>query len=119
MSRKLGKRRSLEVRFNYGTGQPITKAIAAYSAGLDLGPDFLVPGRRHNYRIPDYHRLDVAYRLRYEFKRWTFSPFLEIINITGVKNILTQEYDTNYNPAKVNETGQLPFLPTIGFTAEF
>jgi hypothetical protein len=118
-SRKVRKRGSLEMRFNYGTGQPITKAVGAYTPGLDLPPIFFVPGKRNNYRVPPYHRLDIAYRLRYEYKHWTLSPFIEIINLYNNKNVLTLDYDVSTNPAKISETGQLPFLPSIGVTAEF
>lgn len=118
-SRKVRKHGNLEVRFNYGTGQPITKAAAAYSPGLDLPPQFYVPGKKNDFRIPNYYRLDLAYRLRYQFSRWTFSPFIEIINVTNHKNILSLSYDLTTNPATEERMGQLPILPTIGFTAEF
>jgi len=118
-SRKVRKHGSLEVRFNYGTGQPITKAVAAYSPGLDLPPQFYVPGEKNGFRIPNYYRLDLAYRLRYQFSRRTFSPFIEIINVTNHKNVLMLNYDLTTNPATEERMGQLPILPTIGFTAEF
>ena len=118
-SRKVRKRGSLEVRFNYGTGQPITSTVGVYSPGLDLPPQFFVPGRKNNFRIPNYYRLDIAYRLRYEYSKWTFSPFIEILNVTNHKNVLTVDYDLTTNPATHEEMGQLPILPTIGFTAEF
>jgi hypothetical protein len=118
-SRKVRKHGSLEVRFNYGTGQPITKAVAAYTPGLDLPPQFYVPGKKNNFRIPNYYRLDLAYRLRYEYKKWTFSPFVEVINVTNHKNVLMLNYDLTTNPATEERIGQLPILPSIGFTAEF
>ncbi|MBU1707132.1 TonB-dependent receptor [bacterium] len=119
VSRKVRKRGSLEVRFNYGTGQPITAPVGFYSPGLDLPPQFFVPGRRNNFRIPNYYRLDIAYRLRYEYSKWTFSPFIEILNVTNHKNVLTMDYDLSWNPPMREEVDQLPILPTIGFTAEF
>ena len=119
VSRKVRKRGSLEFRFNYGTGQPITATVGVYSPGLDLPPQFFVPGRKNNFRIPNYYRLDIAYRLRYEYSKWTFSPFIEILNVTNHKNVLTVDYDLSTNPATREEMGQLPILPTIGFTAEF
>jgi hypothetical protein len=119
VSRKVRKRGTLEVRFSYGSGTPTTRGEGVYSPGLGLPPQFLVPGEHNGYRVPAYHRLDVAYRLRYEYKHWTFSPFVEVINVYNRKNVLTYSYDLGYNPIRVNETGQLPILPSIGFTAEF
>jgi len=118
-SRKVGKRGSFEVRMQYNSGHPITRASGFYSIGFDMPPHFFVPGAKNGYRVPAYHRLDVAYRLRYEFKRWTFSPYIEVINVYDRKNVLTYEYDLSHNPPQLDYTSQLPILPSIGFTAEF
>ncbi|MBI5058262.1 TonB-dependent receptor [candidate division KSB1 bacterium] len=119
VSKKIRKRGSLEARFNYGSGNPVTRAEGIYSPGIGLPPYFFDPGDKNGYRLPAYNRLDVAYRLRYEGKRWTFSPYIEITNLYNQKNILTFAYELGPNPVKINETGQIPFLPSIGFTAEF
>lgn len=119
VSRTIGKYSTIEIRFNYGTGQPITESVGAYTAGLDLPPQFFVPGRKNGYRIPSYLRLDVAYRARIEYDKWTLSPFVEILNLTDHENVLSSEYDLSTNPPTREEVGQLPFLPSIGFTVEF
>ncbi len=119
VSRKVRKRGSLEVRFGYSSGTAVTRGEGVYTPGIGLPPQYLAPGDHHGYRVPAYHRLDVAYRLRYEYKHWKLSPFLEIINVYNQKNVLTYSYELGYNPIRVNKTGQLPFLPSIGFTAEF
>jgi hypothetical protein len=118
-SRKVRKRGNLELRFAYSSGTPTTRAEGLYSFGLGVPPQFFDSDYHNGYRVEPYHRLDVAYRLRYEYKRWTFSPFFEIVNIYNQKNVLTKSYELGYNPIKVSDTHQLPFLPSIGFTAEF
>ena len=119
VSRKIRTHGTLELRFNYGTGQPITKAIGAYSPGIGLPGQGFESGNTNNFRLPPYQRLDVAYRLRYEYKHWTFAPYFEIINVLNHKNVLTLDYNLADNPPAVNKTMQLPFLPSLGFTAEF
>lgn len=119
VSRKVRTHGTLEVRFNYGTGQPITKAIGVFSPGIGLPGQGFELGSHNNFRLPSYQRLDVAYRLRYEYKHWTFAPYFEIINILNHKNVLTLDYNLTDNPPAVNETTQLPFLPSFGFMAEF
>jgi hypothetical protein len=119
LSRKMTKRGTLEVRFTYGTGQPITKANGVYSPGMDLPGQTLDPGKKNNYRIPDYHRLDIAYRLKYDYKHWKLSPYFEIINVYNQKNTLSLDYDVKTNPMTVSKTTQLPFLPSIGVNVEF
>lgn len=118
-SRKVGRRGTLEARFSYSSGLPMTKANGRYEIGLDYPSYFLSPGRKNHFRLDSYHRLDLAYRLRYEYKHWTFSPYVEIINVYDHKNVLTYSYNFEKNPIAIEETGQLPFLPSIGFTAEF
>jgi hypothetical protein len=119
ISRKIRRRGTLELRMNYGSGQPRTVPLAAYSPGLNLPAHFFVPDRHNGHRLDPYYRVDIAYRLRYEYKHWTFSPYFEIINVTGAKNVLTETANFSTNPVSFDEVGQLPFLPSIGFTAEF
>jgi hypothetical protein len=119
LSRKIHKRGKLEVRLGYSTGKPQDHAVAAYSPGLDLPANFFERGRKNAYRVPDYFRLDAAYRLRYEFRTWTFAPYLEFVNLTGRKNRLAEQITVETNPPQTEWMNQLPFIPSIGFTAEF
>ncbi|MBU0690498.1 TonB-dependent receptor [bacterium] len=119
LSRKIRKRAKLEVRCSYSSGKPQDRPVAAYSPGLDLPGHFFERGRKNAYRVPDYFRLDVAYRLRYDFKRWSFSPYIEFINLTGRKNRLAEQISVETNPPTTDWINQLPFIPSIGFTAEF
>ena len=93
---------------------PLPKPSGAYSAGLDLPPYFLAHGKTNNFRVPAYHRLDIAYRLRYVSDQFTFCPYIELINVYNRKNILSYSYDFMTNPAKVDKNNQLPFLPSSG-----
>ena len=119
VSRKIGKRRTLEVRFSYGTGQPVTPAGGVYDSGFNLPVPVFAASERNSFRLPGYHRLDVAYRLRYVFKNWTFAPYLEVINVYNHKNPLSFSYDLKKNPISIEYAGQLPILPSLGFAAEF
>lgn len=119
LSRKIRKRAKLEVRCSYSSGKPQDRPVAAYSPGFDLPAHFFERGRKNAYRVPDYFRLDVAYRLRYDFKRWVFSPYFEIVNLTGHENRLAEQIKVDTNPPTTDWINQLPFIPSIGFTAEF
>lgn len=119
MSRKVRNRGSLEARFNYQSGLPYTKPEGAYSPGLGLPPHYFQPGRRNGERFDAYVRVDLAYRLKYEWNWCTFMPYIEIINALGRKNPLLLTPDLTTNPVGFDKVSQLPFLPTFGFTAEF
>jgi len=119
VSRKIRNRGSLETRINYQSGLPFTKASGVYSPGFDWPAHFFQQGPKYGERFSPYVRVDVAYRLKYDWHWCDFSPYIEIINVLGRKNAFLQELDLSTNPIGYNITGQLPFLPTFGFTAEF
>lgn len=72
--------------FNYSTGKPVTLPELKYEFD---GKQYIYYSDRNKYRLPDYHRLDIAIthdetlRLRRQWKgSWTFS----IINLYARKN---------------------------------
>ncbi len=52
---------NLSINFTYSTGRPTTAPVSAYSSGNILS--IPVYSERNQYRIPDFHRLDVAYTI--------------------------------------------------------
>jgi hypothetical protein len=82
----LTRRWRLAGTFNYSTGKPITLPELKYDFG---GRQYVYYSDRNKYRLPDYHRLDIAItydetlKLKQFWKgSWTFS----IINLYGQKN---------------------------------
>ena len=65
INRKVKKRASLSVNFTYSTGRPLTAPISNFT--VDNVRNIPIFSNRNEFRIPDYHRLDVAY---------TIGPFL-------------------------------------------
>lgn len=74
------RRNTLTINFNYSTGRPTTPPIGNFltQSGLVV-PIYSV---RNQYRVPDYHRLDIAYTLGKGYKRdkrvqtsWTLSIY--------------------------------------------
>ncbi len=87
------RRNTLTMNFNYSTGRPTTAPVGTYTS-----PDGLVIpaySRRNQLRIPDYHRLDIAYTVGKGYKKdkriqtsWTFSVY----NVYGRKNAFSVFY---------------------------
>lgn len=84
---QFNKRNSISFNFNYSTGRPTTAPVGVYRLpnGLSI-PDY---SQRNQLRIPDYHRLDVAYTIGQSLKKvkkfktsWTLSVY----NIYGRRN---------------------------------
>lgn len=57
---RLSPRISLSSNFNYSTGRPLTLPVGKYIFDGKIVPHF---EDRNLYRLPDYHRLDLALRL--------------------------------------------------------
>ena len=60
-SRKTGRITNLSINFTYSTGRPITGPIGNF--GIDNVLNVPIFSQRNQFRIPDYHRLDVAYTI--------------------------------------------------------
>ncbi|MEO1451219.1 MAG: TonB-dependent receptor, partial [Bacteroidota bacterium] len=76
---QLNKRHSVSATFTYSSGRPVSAPVGSYSIFNTIVPDF---SDRNQFRIPDYHRLDLSYTIdrnvitRSRFKgSWTFSIY--------------------------------------------
>lgn len=81
------QRNTLTLNFNYGRGRPTTAPIGNFRdiSGLTIP----IYSQRNQLRIPDYHRIDIAYTLGKGYNRtkkfktsWTIS----IYNVYGRRN---------------------------------
>jgi len=88
----LSERATLSATFVYNTGTPVTLASAGY---YQLG--YYIPhneaGGRNNFRIPDYHRLDVSVTLdpkkEKADRRWRGQWVFGVYNLYGRRNAFT------------------------------
>ncbi|WP_157494002.1 TonB-dependent receptor [Fulvivirga imtechensis] len=84
---KISRRFGISGNFTYSTGRPITVPVSKFNyEGI---PAVLNFSERNQFRIPDYHRLDLSITLKSGFKKqksidgeWVFSVY----NIYGRKN---------------------------------
>jgi hypothetical protein len=81
------RRFSLSSNYTYSTGRPITYPVSTYHIGDKLLVSY---SDRNKYRIPDYSRFDVSFRLggnlkshRIAHPNWTFSVY----NLFGRQNV--------------------------------
>src|SRR5690606_32938764 len=83
----LGERTVLSANFNYSTGRPITIPVSKFS--YDVYLSVLNYSRRNEYRIPDYHRLDLSITFKdrpRKNKRWMGEWVLSVFNVYGRDN---------------------------------
>ncbi|MEJ2503222.1 MAG: TonB-dependent receptor, partial [Gemmatimonadota bacterium] len=128
------------LRFNYGSGLPHTRPVAAYpvySYGIDEGtltpgvsegedgePDELdtavILGDRNAERYPGYHRLDLSFRRPFPTSWGRVTPFLDLLNVYNRRdNVLFYFYDYAASPPERSGVSMLPILPTLGVEVTF
>ncbi|MEM6966474.1 MAG: TonB-dependent receptor [Bacteroidota bacterium] len=79
--------------FTYQTGRPFTTANAIVTVNNIDVPVFL---ERNNSRLPDFHRLDISWRIHNittkKEKRWKGDWILTVYNVYGRKNAFNRYY---------------------------
>ncbi|MEO1022376.1 MAG: TonB-dependent receptor [Bacteroidota bacterium] len=123
-SYRLSKKWKATVSFNYATGQAYTEPLGRYQLQDPVwtGEDFdvLTTGRINASRLPDYHRLDIAFSRYATFfgmgsAEWQF----QIVNVYSRRNVWFYLFDFEDNPITRNEVNLLPILPTVSYTVNF
>ena len=106
------QRHTITVNFNYSTGRPATPPLGNYVT--DRGLAVPVFAERNQVRIPDYHRMDVAYTIGQGYKKtakvktsWTLSLY----NLYGRRNAFSVFYTPG--PFNIPEANQLAILGSV------
>ncbi len=106
------KRNTLTANFTYGTGRPVTAPVGSYR--VENGLSVPVYSDRNAVRIPDYHRLDLAYTLGKgynETKKIQTSWTISLYNVYARKNAFSVYY--TQAPDRSNVANRLAVLGTI------
>lgn len=118
----LNEKISLGANFVYATGQPITYPVARMETGKVIIPIY---SKRNEYRMPDYHRLDVSLNYVPQGKRklpwkgeWNFS----IYNVYAHKNAWAINFvgdKDNPGRTKAEMTYLFTFIPSVTYNIKF
>lgn len=122
-----GKKRNWEInaRWNYGSPFPTTPTQGYYpqinfdnnlnynytTSNATLG---YLPGDLNSKRLPDFHRLDIGIKYRYN---WTEKVIMEISG--GATNVYNRENIFYVNRFTFQRINQLPILPNLNITLSF
>jgi hypothetical protein len=97
----LTRRWMASATFNYSTGRPVTLPELKYEFN---GKQYIYYSDRNKYRLPDYHRLDIAFTHDENLKlkrSWKGSWTIAILNLYAQKN----PYSVFYKSTAGLETG--------------
>ena len=134
LSRGLGDRTEVGLRWNLGTGLPFTRPVGVFpflsphlTSGLleweeaeeGSAPLGVLVGARNGARYPLYHRLDISVRRRYEPGWGTVTPYLSVLNTYNRKNVLFYVFEYDGDPATRSGYSMFPALATFGAEVSF
>lgn len=115
---QLGGRTWASANFNYSTGRPITIPVSKFS--YDAYLSVLNYSERNDYRIPDYHRLDLSLTIKDKprsNKRFHGEWVISIFNVYSRKNTYSISF-TRYGAAsKLSVLGSI--FPSINYNFRF
>lgn len=115
------RRNTLTINFSYSTGRPTTPPVGNYK--IQNGLVIPIYSARNQYRIPDYHRLDVAYTIGKGYKRdkkiqtsWTLSVY----NVYARKNAFSVFFTQGaFRRVQANKLAILgSAIPSVTFNME-
>ena len=112
----------ISARWRYASGMPYTPEVyvtteqhreggAKWTAGA-----WEETGNINSARYPDYHRLDLEFSSRFNFRAWNLVILLSVQNIYNRKNIAYYQYNSDGTQENVY---QYALLPVLGIESEF
>ncbi len=114
------RRYSFSANYTWSTGRPITYPIATYRIGDKLLVHY---SDRNKYRIPDYSRLDLSFRINGNLRShkiahpaWTFSVY----NLMGRQNVYSIYFKQEGNIVKGYKLSVFGMaIPSVTFSFDF
>ncbi|MFA7082501.1 MAG: TonB-dependent receptor [Bacteroidales bacterium] len=127
ISYQVGLSRSWEIslRWNYGSGFAYTpnkggQELLDFQSGIDYnyiyanGTLQMLLGDYNSKRLPEYHRLDLSIKKRFEiFKSSILELNLSVTNVYNRNNLFYQDRITG------DRVDQLPIMPSLGLSLSF
>ncbi|MDD3667890.1 MAG: TonB-dependent receptor [Bacteroidales bacterium] len=126
LSYQLGLSRSWEIslRWNYGSGFPFTpnkggQELLDFQSGINYdylyanGTLQMILGDYNSKRLPEYHRLDLSIKKRFEIKHSILELNLSVTNLYNRNNLFYQDRISG------QRVDQLPIMPSFGINWSF
>jgi TonB family protein len=103
-------------RLRYTSGDPYTPFVNGIFNANNAGYE-CISGNPDTARAPGFFQADVRIDRRFVYNNWSFTPYLDIQNVTNRAN--PEALFPNYNCQGYSTLTGLPIFPTLGLRAEF
>jgi len=120
-SRTWGPDLIIGTTYSFGSGQPTAIPEMLYFNGDDLTIMYSYFDAK---RLPFYSRFDISFKAKWQFKKWSIEPYLQIINLFKHENVWTRSYQPSMNEdetltIKSDDSTMFPQIPFIGVNIEW
>ena len=118
LNHQLGLRTFLSANFKYSSGRPITIPVSKFS--YDVYLSVLNYSERNDYRIPDYHRLDLSLTIKDKprsNKRFRSEWVISLFNVYGRKNAYSVSFNRYGTASKLSVLGSV--FPSVNYNFSF
>lgn len=118
-SYNISKRVSASATWVYGSGSPATFPTGRFEYGNMLAP---VYSDRNDYRIPDYHRLDLGLTLKPKIKKnrkFDYSWVFSVYNAYNRHNTYSISFEEDNGETKAIKTYLFGIIPAVTFNFNF
>ncbi|MCD4818787.1 MAG: TonB-dependent receptor [Candidatus Cloacimonetes bacterium] len=109
------------VNYSFASGQPYLIPEQLY---YDEERYQILYSYRDNIRLANYSRTDFSLKFKWQFKKWSLEPYIQIINMFEHKNIWSVDYIPEvdeYGSTYIEEhkTSMFPRIPFVGFNIDW
>ena len=113
---QFSKKWDISALWSYGTGYPVTLPVEQYTPSMEIVHQlvYYYPSI-NNYKLPDYHRLDLGIHYRTTNRLGENYLSLDIFNAYNRKNVINMY---TYGPY-FKYSYLLPFIPSVTYTLKF
>ncbi|MEP6749126.1 MAG: TonB-dependent receptor [Bacteroidota bacterium] len=117
---QLNKKWSFSANWIFYTGDAVSFPSGKYTVGNEV---YFYYTERNGYRMPSYHRLDVAATVQLKNKKhWSSELALSLYNAYGRENAYTIQFRQNKDdPSKTEavQTALFKYIPSISYNFKF
>ena len=128
-SYKINKIIDLSAAWIFSSGNAVTLSTQVYNTPEDFideknqmaTPTVKYVSSRNNYRLPNYHRLDIGANFTWEKKRFSHILNVSVYNVYCHYNpyLVYTSYEVETQKSKLMQLSILPIIPSVSYTFKF